>query len=296
MSIVGLKRMKKAILISCIIAMAMTTNAQQSDFSKKDDSYFGQKPPGKKAELFAPHVLIDEGHDSPVISRDETWMVIGTIEHGAKFYKSAGKSLVPSVNPMYFKIPEENNYNGMEISQSETRVYFLVWKNDDENFYFIEKTNSGWTTLKPMKDEINSYRTHWQFSLAGNENFYFASEGTILLAKFDGKIHLKPAPLTLEDNSTLKGSTPFIAPDESYLIYSVASDLFISYRIQEDLWSLPVNLGSDINDKNSLDICPRISPNGKYLFFVSRRVDSDFKVFWADAGFIEELKPQILRK
>ncbi|MBU0475694.1 MAG: hypothetical protein KKF62_16210 [Bacteroidetes bacterium] len=291
--------MKKRILISCILAVAMTTTAQQSPLLKKDGLYFGQKPPGKKAELFASKILTAEGHDSPIISQDESWMLIGTMEHGAKFYKSTSSGLEPSVNPMNFIIPEENNYNGLEISYSENRVYFLVWKNNDENFYFIEKTKSGWTTPKPMSDEINSYRTHWQFSLAKNENFYFASEGTILVAIFDGKTHLKPAPLKLEDNSILKGSTPFIDPDESYLIYSITSqetrkksDLYISYKLQGDTWSMPVNLGYDINDENSLDLCPRISPNGKYLFFVSRRIGSYFKVFWADAGFIEELIPK----
>ena len=63
----------------------------------------------------------------------------------------------------------------------------------------------------------------------------------------------------------------------------------------DDLWSMPIDLGSDINDENALDLCPRISPNGKYMFFVSRRIGSDFKVFWADAGFIEEMKPEILK-
>ena len=39
-------------------------------------------------------------------------------------------------------------------------------------------------------------------------------------------------------------------------------------------------------------LCPRISPNGKFLFFVSRRVNKDFVVYWAIADFIEKLKPK----
>jgi len=35
-----------------------------------------------------------------------------------------------------------------------------------------------------------------------------------------------------------------------------------------------------------------ISPNGKYLFFVSRRNGPDFVTCWADASFIEKLNPK----
>jgi len=40
---------------------------------------------------------------------------------------------------------------------------------------------------------------------------------------------------------------------------------------------------------------PIISPNGKYLFFVSRRNFPNFVIYWADAGFIEDLKPKELK-
>jgi len=95
---------------------------------------------------------------------------------------------------------------------------------------------------------------------------------------------------------------PYIAPDESYLIYSTGgserykmSDPHISYKLKNNKWSMPINLGSSINDKESVDLCPVITPEGKYLFFVSRRDNGAFKLYWVSAKFIEELKPTELK-
>jgi hypothetical protein len=231
--------------------------------------------------------LAFECHDSPVISKDETWMIIGAIEHGIRFYKMVDGKLSLTTNPLSFDIPEI--CNGIALSLTKNRVYFLIWKNNDEDFYFIEKEKNHWTRPKSLGEEVNSFRTHWQFSLAMNENLYFASD-SILVSVFDGNSHLKPAPLKLEDNSSLRGSTPFIAPDESYIICSIEQDLHISYNLYNGKWSTPHNLGPDINS-DKLDNCPIISPNGRYLFFVSRRNNMKFTIYWADAGFIEKLKP-----
>ena len=62
-------------------------------------------------------------------------------------------------------------------------------------------------------------------------------------------------------------------------------------RLKNNTWTAPRSLGPDINKKGSFDLCPKISPNGKYLFFISRREGTDFQIYWADAGFIENLKP-----
>lgn len=270
----------------------LSVTFEQSDSPKLEELYFGQKPPGKRAEIFAPEVLAFECHDSPVISKDETWMIIGAMEHGIRFYKMIKGKLSLTTNPLEFDIPEI--CNGIALSPTKDRVYFLIWKNDDEDFYFIEKTENRWTRPKSLGEEVNSLKTHWQFSLAMNENLYFASD-SILVSVFDGSSHLRPVALKLEDNSNLRGSTPFIAPDESYIILSIDGDLHISYNLYNGKWTTPRNLGPDINS-DKLENCPVISPNGKYLFFISRRDNLKLTIYWADAGFIEKSRPPGLRK
>jgi len=66
--------------------------------------------------------------------------------------------------------------------------------------------------------------------------------------------------------------------------------LHISYRRGDGKWTMPRDLGPNINS-DQLDICPQITPNGKYLLFVTRRELPLFHVYWADAGFVERMKP-----
>ena len=117
-----------------------------------------------------------------------------------------------------------------------------------------------------------------------------------MVSVYDGNKHLKPENLKLEDNSSLKGVTPFIALDESYLIYSLGyseseADLHISYRLKNNKWTEPRTLGESINIKDNRDLCHKVSPDGKVLFFISRRPGPDYELYWVDAGFIEALKP-----
>lgn len=271
-------------------------NISESDYSL--NYYFGQKPPGKVAEVFAPGELTFEPHDSPIISQDETWMVIGTMEQGVKFYKMNNGKLSLTTNPLKFDFPFNNipySFNGMEISHSENRIYFLVWINDEEDFYYIDKIEDGWSSPKPLGEELNTISTHWQFTVADNENLYLmVRKQGICVSKINGESYIKPVQLVLENGSNMEGGTPYIAHDESYIIYSLDDDLQISYKLSNGKWTIPQNLGSDINSDKQ-ELCPRISPNGKYLFFISKRISNDYAVFWANAGFITELKPEELK-
>jgi Tol biopolymer transport system component len=94
---------------------------------------------------------------------------------------------------------------------------------------------------------------------------------------------------------------PFIAPDESYLIFARARhsenlgyiDLWISFRDESGGWTVPVNLGQPVNTRAN-EICPIVSPDGKYLFFNSSRRGNDDN-YWVEASFIEDLRQEAAR-
>ncbi len=158
-----------------------------------------------------------------------------------------------------------------------------------------------WAAPHFLGKEVNSFKTHWQFSIATNENLYLSVNDTIMISVFDGKAHLKPKPLKLQNNTNMQGMMPYIAPDESYILYSIRknkadkfSDLYISYRLKNGKWTDPVNLGSDINTAKN-EYLPIVSGDGKYLFFVSNREEGDFLRFWVSAKIIEKLKPKELK-
>lgn len=98
---------------------------------------------------------------------------------------------------------------------------------------------------------------------------------------------------------------PYIAPDESYLIYDSEKatepnngDLFISFN-HNGTWTESYSLGSKINTKLS-EGSATVSPDGKYLFFTrseekAREDGSTYwvsKIYWVD--FIR-LKKEILK-
>ena len=73
----------------------------------------------------------------------------------------------------------------------------------------------------------------------------------------------------------------FIAPDESYMIFSSEgntsgfgqADLYISFN-QNGYWSIPVNLGSEINSAQN-DFCPTIFNNDTLIFARSQKAGDE---------------------
>ena len=100
-------------------------------------------------------------------------------------------------------------------------------------------------------------------------------------------------------NSDKNDWDSFIAPDESYIIFSSQNrddtiggqDLYISYRKSDGRWSDAKNMGKRINSESG-EICPSVSLDGKYFFFTSRR-RGNADIFWIDAKIIVELKKGI---
>lgn len=90
-------------------------------------------------------------------------------------------------------------------------------------------------------------------------------------------------------------------------------DIYVSLRLQDDSWSVPVNLGSGINS-SAADWKPLVSPDGRYLFFSSYRsieaedvIGKPYKnlmetyesplngygtLFWVDATIVGKAEPE----
>jgi len=104
-------------------------------------------------------------------------------------------------------------------------------------------------------------------------------------------------------NSGTWNAHPFIAPDESYIMWDGEreggygeSDLYISFKMEDGSWSEAINLGDEINTEVD-EGGPVVTPDGRFLFF-SRVVAPgegdawpDVDTYWVDAGLIEALRP-----
>ena len=74
---------------------------------------------------------------------------------------------------------------------------------------------------------------------------------------------------------------PFIAPDESYLLFRGyfedsygRGDLYISFNVENE-WSDPINLGEPINS-SAHEMTPLVSLDGRFFIFSSDRLDQDY--------------------
>ena len=122
----------------------------------------------------------------------------------------------------------------------------------------------------------------------GSRDIYYSRKTE---SGFSEPIHLGP-----EINSEYSEGDVCIAPDESFMIVNSSgrpddlgnSDLYISFKEEGGSWTELKNMGIPINSPET-DYCPTLSPDGKYLFFTSKRTGNG-DIYWVDAKIIEELK------
>jgi WD40-like Beta Propeller Repeat len=140
-----------------------------------------------------------------------------------------------------------------------------------------------WSEPELVPGAVNSEGSQVFASIAANGNIYFASsrktgDYDVFRAKLVNGQYKEAEDLGPVLNGP--GIDTFeaeIAPDESYLLLGSfgreggygSSDIFVSYR-EQDGWGKPINLGPQINGR-ARDYSPRISGDGKWLYFTSER-------------------------
>jgi hypothetical protein len=159
--------------------------------------------------------------------------------------------------------------------------------------WFVDKTDSGWSEPEPMDPPLRNIFMMFP-SVADNGNMYFTGgdgETTcwIAVSKFMDGRYQEPEPLSDSINYLYWAAHPFIAPDESYIIFDACTDsvnhiyeLFISFRNTNNTWTKAKKLPSSINPGG----IPFVSRDGKYFFFWKSTC-----TMWVDAGFIESMRP-----
>ena len=86
-------------------------------------------------------------------------------------------------------------------------------------------------------------------------------------------------------------TSPFIAPDESYLIFGSAnptSDLFICIKNNYGSWNDPVNI-EELNTTSAHEMYANVSPDGRFIMFLSGRTGI-LLPYWVDATILDNYK------
>lgn len=89
-------------------------------------------------------------------------------------------------------------------------------------------------------------------------------------ARWAGDHYENPQLLALNGSNDVYD--PYIAPDETYIIFSSNNSIYISYR-QGNTWTPGEKLGSPVNDDAGWHGSPVVSPDGKMLYYSSEHVN-----------------------
>lgn len=302
------------LLLGLGLAELQAQHAQKFPDPKGD--YLGQPRPGNTPEVFARGIVStdDREHWAPRFSpsgnevfwwsirqdKDEKWL---------NFHKTmrrvGGQWTASEISP----------FAGAPIFSSDGKRLYFGSNEESEDLTFVEKQGKGWSAPKGagLITRFPEVRFAYFPSVARNGTLYFMGyhEGARmnlgiyraeLLKGEYARPELLPPAINTPGDSILNW-TPFIAPDESYLIFCSRrltpeddlGDLYICFRRPDGSWTERISLGEPINSKE-LERFPAVSPDGKYLFFTRDTPGHDEDVYWVSAGIIGKLKAKAIQE
>jgi Tol biopolymer transport system component len=152
---------------------------------------------------------------------------------------------------------------------------------DDLDIWVMELTAKGWGEPANLGAPVNSAGNEWYPTVAADGTLYFGSDRPggkgqtdLYRCRFvDGK-YGEAENLGDAVNTRFNEFEPYVAPDESYVIFMAArqggvggSDLWVTYN-RAGKWTEAKNLGDRVNTPGS-EYSPKVSPDGKYFFYSS---------------------------
>jgi len=317
----GMKRKTTFFYLALLIITAGYIYGQkiQTNFPVFKGPYLGQEAPENEAQVFMDGIIstLKEPEMCAVFTKDgkefyynvyykNNWAIFITKEINGQWTKPEPISFTSDYTDRDFTMSP----NGVRIyfgSNRPTKKRKQKLKSLD--LYVTERLPSGqWSEPKNIGTPVNTEYNENYPSIAQNGNLYFFSNrnsglglSDIYVAKFLSGSYLTPENLGKAINSEKNDWDSFIAPDESYIIFSSQNrddsiggqDLYISYRKKDGSWTFSKNMGQRVNSVSG-EICHSVSPDGKYLFFTSRR-RGKADIYWIDAEIFEELKTRELK-
>jgi hypothetical protein len=188
----------------------------------------------------------------------------------------------------YFDIEPFFSNDGLNLYFASNRPLDTISKDSkDFDIWFVTRTtiNDQWSEPKNMGVPINTEMDEFYPVITDSKNIYFTLDNTTLKRKDDIYVSLfkngaydTPKPLSDAINSEGYEFNAFIAPDESFLIYSCynredglgSGDLYISFKQDDNQWSISENMGPQVNS-NKMDYCPFVDTQTNTLYFTSKR-------------------------
>jgi len=264
-------------VIGCNATMKMNTEQKQ---------YLGERPPNNAPVLFKPALIPDKqlAH-AGIFTPDMN-----------EYYYTLSNASFSQFTVMYIRRsgdqwtePKEAFFNssylehGVHFTEDGQWVYFsstrpIEQENSANNWHIwrSKKEKNGWSkaqwvNIPGMKGKSSS---HPSLTRSGRMYFHsyspdFSDTALFVTEPLKG-VFQKAKKVLFPEDVNQNTFTPFIAPDESYLLFEKKLDdlieIYISY-LDNGVWQLPKKLPKSINTKNLGN--PYVTTDGQYLFYAS---------------------------
>lgn len=278
--------MKKVTLLALLCCGLISTIQAKDLIAAAQGPYLGQQPPSLTPELFAPGIVATSEH------RETEALFLPDMSEIA-FTRLGGQYKEPTLIVLQ---QSGNKWSQKPIASADSREYM-------ERF---SPNVSTMTDLEPFKGipivgfTTSSNGTHYFYELDLRDGSGHMSYSRLV----DGE-YQKPVKMSSAINQGKYIAHPYIAPDESYLMWDAEKmdentpDIYISFKQPDGSWGEAINMGGAINT-DAYEQRPKVTPDGKYLFFWRgdkkyREDGSSYWIgnpHWVDAKIIETLRIQ----
>jgi Tol biopolymer transport system component len=247
--------------------------------------------------LFAPGVISTGGYEShPAFTPDGRTLYFVKSTPSFSFWTICVSRLVkgrwtePEVAPFSGRYADADPF----VTRDGGQMYFISTRPvapggdaKDLDIWVMDRAGSGWSAPRPLPAPINSAGAEWFPTVAANGTIYFGSDrpggqgrNDLYRARLAGGRYAEAENLGAVVNGPGNDFEPFIAPDESFLIFMSGrpggqgqGDLWVTYN-RASAWTPPVAVGAGVNSP-ATEYSPGISPDGRTFFWASARETFD---------------------
>lgn len=220
-----------------IISLAWVSSAYTSEngCGAIRNPYLGQKPPGMIPQVFAPDVVTTEFYEfAGIFSPDMQAFYL--IRQGGEYTKAA-----------FVVIRNEAGLRNESVVSDYVGEPFISL--DGDTLYlgnqYRERTSEGWSELKSLGSPFSKIPI-MRLTVSSSGTYYFdarAKDAGLRRSRLINGEREEPIKLGKSVNTGQYITHPFIAPDESYLIWIYVrgdgygdSDLYINFRNKNGSW------------------------------------------------------------
>ncbi|MDH4272093.1 MAG: hypothetical protein OEW18_08965 [Candidatus Aminicenantes bacterium] len=302
--------MKKTGLVSVLfilVPILVGARRVKEEFPQLKGPYLGQKLPELMPQRFAPGIITTAEHEG-----SSGFALNGSVFIFQRFLDGQCHTFIMRLKDSRWTAPELIPFwktlvhNGDFVISSDDRTMLYQVKTETDgglvsNIWRVEITDSGWGERAPLPSPVNTSYDESFASEAANRNLYFFSRrpggkglSDLYMCTFKEGTYTDPGNLE-SLNTEHHEWDPFIAPDESYLIFCSTKpggfggdDFYITFKGEDGGWTTPLNMGKEINSTGS-ENRPYVTRDGRYFFFTSTR-EGNRDIYWVAAAYLDRFK------